>query len=152
MDISMHGVWSLVRVCLWKCQAPPVVESSWARWSGLRASVPGYPTQSSNGTDQKKALGGARVYLHACVCECTERSQSSWHIFWGEKSAKPGCLTSLIDALPRNLSLHRVMWYIRVRGSEGSFIARQKEMRMDGETRGVQRGRWQEKKILIYNV
>lgn len=64
-------------------------------------------------------------------------------IFW-EKRAKLSCLTSLIDALPRNLSPQRVnrvarskvegegMWYIRFMGFWGSVISK-KERRESGQ-------------------
>lgn len=64
----------------------------------LRANMPGYITWRSNIPDQN-----SDTFCGSDHRKITERVD----IFW-EKRAKLSCLTSLIDALPRNLSPQRV--------------------------------------------
>lgn len=144
-------MWS-VCVCVWKCQVPRSLNPRGLDYQGCVPACLGTRHRAQT-VLTRKGFGG-RVYLHVCVWERRKITEQLTHFL--EKRAKPGCLTSLIDALPRNLSLHRVNQVacdiLESEAVKAVLLQRQKEMRMDGEMQGVQRGRWQGKKRLIYNV
>lgn len=136
-----------VYVCVWKCQmscwwilvgliARAARQCAWVHYTELTQSWP------------EKAEGNKSV----CVCVCVWSQKDHWVVDnFLEKRAKLSCLTSLIDALPKKSVTAPCQRSCSEKSGRGSdildsqpvLLQRRKEMKIDGEMKGVQRRKTQ---------